>query len=681
MRFCSYSRQNLLSNKSNEELNVDQQQQYRQMQRQRARLSYFQSHGGPSSHGRSTSSGSCLPPPQRRHFLDSLQQHPQQQQQQQLQVPLHAAGGSSNNLNNSGGSGGAACSGGGRKRDWRDDAPLDHDDDLDVDDEESNENIMYRRRNRRRPQFAALRDEDTEHSNSSNLLNMNVNYGNSPLYQQRNKVPAKPTTSTVSLTPLQQRQLRFDFDLPTTQQYVPTSSGQYVLPDVPLDAPPTTYNLANTQETVTDESNVLEQSEETASEELNRNLLVNALKNDKFTTKFYESIKEDVYRRLEILFEQQQQQLQQQQSQQATREQQEQQINGMDLQPQQPPQQLYNEIRKTLNQGTTTSSLTNDRQENGLDNDNELSNAAAEATESRSETPLEMRLENDRPEDEEEQQQQQQQQQHIKASETNQMEHDQELGEAAAAAAAVPAINILEIHEEINASGVTIDSSSTTVDVTLQLTPDHELIEYIIKRIRNQTHNNTVINDSLLAEVSKLTATAAQNSAAHWVPNATSPLISPKRIYTKIKKMDMPRQRDEFLLWYRSYLEQLFVVEHPTTKCCKAKEKDNSSSSSNSRKQLNKRVRAQSQSQSQDSNNDADLAEADQKNQSSSNGGGGDVMDCENNENPEEEAGKGGSGGGDAAPGEVAEEDSVANRANGSVVLETVISTQDISLD
>lgn len=51
------------------------------------------------------------------------------------------------------------------------------------------------------------------------------------------------------------------------------------------------------------ENNEDEEDEEddTTSEEIKRNLLVNALKNDKFTTKFYESIKEDVFRRLESM--------------------------------------------------------------------------------------------------------------------------------------------------------------------------------------------------------------------------------------------------------------------------------------------------------------------------------------------------------------------------------------------
>lgn len=174
---------------------------------------------------------------------------------------------------------------------------------------------------------------------------------------------------------------------------------------------------------------------------------------------------------------------------------------------------------------------------------------------------------------------------------------------------------------------------AATPAASIELSPDHELIEYIIKRIRNQTHNNTIINDSLLAEVSKLTANAAQNSAASWTPNAASPLISPKRIYAKIKKMEMPRQRDEFLLWYRSYLEQLFVVEQPSTGSTpKIKSKEERVAPVSNKKQVNKRVRAQSHSQ--DSNNDADLAEADQKKVTLN---GGDT-ECENNENPDEEA-------------------------------------------
>lgn len=180
---------------------------------------------------------------------------------------------------------------------------------------------------------------------------------------------------------------------------------------------------------------------------------------------------------------------------------------------------------------------------------------------------------------------------------------------------------------------VVIDNEAAPVGDNIGVTPDHELIEYIIKRIRNQTHNNTIINDSLLAEVSKLTANAAQNSASNWTPNTTSPLISPKRIYAKIKKMEMPRQRDEFLLWYRTYLEQLFVLEQPSGSVGASKTNANleSDSDTQSKKQLNKRVRAQSHSQ--DSNNDADLAEADQKKVTLN----GDT-ECENNENPEEEA-------------------------------------------
>ncbi|EDW41392.1 uncharacterized protein LOC6605587 isoform X2 [Drosophila sechellia] len=551
--FRSHSRQNLLSNKSNEELNVDL-QQYR---RQRARPSYFQ----PPQLLPPTTRGGLTHQQQRRHFFES---------------PLTALHGSSsngsNNLNNSGSSG--------RKRDWRDDAAhiRDHDDE-DVDEvEENHDNVIFgsgRRRNRRRPQLSTLRDEEPEQASSSNL-NMNVNYGNSPLYQ-RNKVPAKPTTSTVSLTPLQQRHLRFDFELPA--HYMDYSE----LPQITLvDSTPTLGQEASPA----DESNAMEQTEETASEELNRNLLVNALKNDKFTTKFYESIKEDVYRRLETLFEQQQQQQQQQ--------------NQQLQQPQEP-----HGLRKALNQ-----------EENERTGD-------AEATESRSETPLEvmrLQLDNDRPEDEKGTP--------VKQLSVGNPQNGQHLDEMEDSASAVTSSSRAENEEKILEGKVEQASGSGSGPGTsIELAPDHELIEYIIKRIRNQTHNNTVINDSLLAEVSKLTATAAQNSTA------SSPLISPKRIYAKIKKMDIPRQRDEFLLWYRSYLEQLFVVEQPQDSC-KPKTKLAPSAASPA-KQKNQRVRKQSQSQSQDSNNDADLAEADQKNVSSS--GNGD-LECENNENPGEEA-------------------------------------------
>lgn len=96
----------------------------------------------------------------------------------------------------------------------------------------------------------------------------------------------------------------------------------------------------------------------------------------------------------------------------------------------------------------------------------------------------------------------------------------------------------------------------------------------------------------------------------------------------------MPRQRDEFLLWYRTYLEQLFVLEQPSGSVCTSKTNaklEIDTDTLNKTKQLNERVRAQSHSQ--DSSNDADLAEADQKKVTLN----GDT-ECENNENPDEEA-------------------------------------------
>lgn len=97
--------------------------------------------------------------------------------------------------------------------------------------------------------------------------------------------------------------------------------------------------------------------------------------------------------------------------------------------------------------------------------------------------------------------------------------------------------------------------------------------------------------------------------------------------------MEMPRQRDEFLLWYRTYLEQLFVLEQPSGsgRSSNTNAKQDIDPDTLNKKQLKKRIRAQSHSQ--DSNNDADLAEADQKKVTVN----GDT-ECENNENPDEEA-------------------------------------------
>ncbi|XP_017957944.1 putative uncharacterized protein DDB_G0271606 [Drosophila navojoa] len=605
--FRSYTRQNLLSNKSNEELNVEH--QYRQIQRQRQRPSYFQTHLPHTARG-STSSILLQQQQQQqqqqaqshRHFYETTPQQPQPQpQQQQQQQQQHLLNGSSsNNLNNSSSS----------NHDWRNNA---HGEEEDVEEEDNNDSSIFgssggRRRNRRRP-MPTLRNEETSlqelTAGSSNFFNMNVN---SPLYQ-RNKVPAKPTTSAVSLTPLQQRHLRFDFELPA--QYM-----DYELPEPQaMQAPPAApvYNVTAQESVVPEESNaVLEQgTEETASEELNRNLLVNALKNDKFTTKFYESIKEDVYRRLETLFEQQQQQQQQ-------------------LQQQLGEQQLYNEVhslRKTLNQGQAPSAPPAE---------NAVANESTEATESGTESPQAQSV-SDRPEDDNSLPLQ------VMATAAAAGAATASTSAAAAAAAAAEGASGAEYAEAAGVGPAPLDNDDQIIEVvierpgtppsaSLDLSPDHELIEYIIKRIRNQTHNNTIINDSLLAEVSKLTANAAQNSAASWTPNAVSPLISPKRFYAKIKKLDVPRQRDEFLLWYRTYLEQLFVVEQQSADTGSMPITKSKELKAHSKKQVNKRVRAQSNSQ--DSNNDADLAEADQKKVTLN---GGDT-ECENNENPEEEA-------------------------------------------
>ncbi|XP_030375591.1 uncharacterized protein LOC115624884 isoform X2 [Scaptodrosophila lebanonensis] len=545
--FRSYSRQNLLSinsNKNNEEPELEQQQLH-QLQ-QRGTYQHYQQ---------------LQPSHPRRHFHE---------------VHLH---GTSNNLNNSRSS-----------RDWRADT-----NNMDVEEDNNLDTIIFsddRRPNHRRL-LPNLRDADANaHQQvSSNSLNMNINYGNSPLYQ-RNKVPAKPTTSVVALTPLQQRHLRFNFDLlhqqhhPQNFDYVP----QFGIPMPEASIP--VYNLTNQEPSTADESNenVLEQAEDTASEELNRNLLVNALKNDKFTTKFYESIKEDVYRRLETLFEQQQQQ----------------------------KQGDMNCLQKALNQAQDQGANPNELLQNGklieaeLEMDSAI-NSTSENTGKGTEMGLPPYVENDKPEDENDP---------ANPMRNRDEEHSQTHFEE-------PSV---KNDEKLTKTIIEVSTPAPACMSPIEVRSDHELIKYIIKKIQHQTNNNTTINDAQLAEVSKLTVTAIQSSETGLagITAATRPVISPKRIYAKIKKMDIPRQRNEFLLWYEKYLEQMFLVERPSTsyfkpagqadlikKCPKAA----------SKKHPKELLRAQN-------SNDADLAEADQK--VSPNGQKSDV-ECENKEIPEEE--------------------------------------------
>ncbi|XP_036326233.1 uncharacterized protein LOC118739158 isoform X1 [Rhagoletis pomonella] len=124
--------------------------------------------------------------------------------------------------------------------------------------------------------------------------------------------------------------------------------------------------------------------------------------------------------------------------------------------------------------------------------------------------------------------------------------------------------------EAMNNSGAGGDAEAMSSSVSANnsaennLSPTHytDLIAYIITRIRNQTHPNTQINDTILVEIAKLTASTVQNFAPtlgnYQSLGTSSPHISPKKFYMKIKKLSVPRQRDEFLTWYENYLENHF---------------------------------------------------------------------------------------------------------------------------
>lgn len=128
--------------------------------------------------------------------------------------------------------------------------------------------------------------------------------------QQQQSLPRYQNTSTFPRQQQQQQHTPQFLNLPQTQ-----GRNHEFLLQVNEDDP--SYNFLNTsqqlpldfstssQNIIQSECNIQENNEDeeddTTSEEIKRNLLVNALKNDKFTTKFYESIKEDVFRRLESM--------------------------------------------------------------------------------------------------------------------------------------------------------------------------------------------------------------------------------------------------------------------------------------------------------------------------------------------------------------------------------------------
>ncbi|CAD7005525.1 uncharacterized protein LOC101456504 isoform X2 [Ceratitis capitata] len=239
-----------------------------------------------------------------------------------------------------------------------------------------------------------------------------------------------------------------------------------------------------------------------------------------------------------------------------------------------------------------------------------------------------------------------------------------------------------------NNSGAGGDAQSTVAGNNnmaannMHLTYYSELITYIITRIRNQTHTNTQINDTVLVEIAKLTACAVQKFTPTLVNykslSIASPAhISPKKFYMKIKKLAAPRQRDEFLQWYQNYLENLFPGARLEAEKRRADELRNASAGgvasgvelelprrcdklenqqqeqqrhAQQQKQLRQPQQQTTSESSNKDNNDEDLAEADQNSVNSSSNSSNIFLlpqatsstlalprekECENNENPD----------------------------------------------
>ncbi|XP_050337266.1 uncharacterized protein LOC126763623 isoform X1 [Bactrocera neohumeralis] len=222
--------------------------------------------------------------------------------------------------------------------------------------------------------------------------------------------------------------------------------------------------------------------------------------------------------------------------------------------------------------------------------------------------------------------------------------------------------------DAVNNSGAGGDAEampSSIVGSNTRPTYGTDLITYIITRIHNQTHVNTQINDTVLVEIAKLTACAVQKFAPMLVNHKTlptaSPHISPKKFYMRIKKLCAPRQRDEFLQWYRNYLEGIFPGARSEGEWRQGDDLSMSGTSEassaslelprNRNKMANQQQTQQQQgtSNSNKENNDEDLAEADQNSANSSNNTSNTLFDntfatntlmheneLENKENPDD---------------------------------------------
>ncbi|XP_055905703.1 uncharacterized protein LOC129941160 isoform X2 [Eupeodes corollae] len=339
---------------------------------------------------------------------------------------------------------------------------------------------------------------DVFESNESaqDLRNMNLNFGNN----EPNKVAVKPSSLR---RPPMNRRLRPTQSGPAA--FVEQQQAQQPELGGDLLSPGLFSGVMHSLDTAMDDT----------SDEIKRNLLVNALKSEKFTTKFYESLKEDVFRRIETLLrakDGEQQflaQLYRDYNIASTRD---------------PLRKLYlNEVRSLSRPTEDLNETESNNGENEDDDEDEDDEEGAQALDNHN------------------------------ILNNNNNEAQNALG--------LNAKDMKLLADKFVSSSTAGPSTST--DQTVQC-PDYELIHYIIARIHEDTQPSSVINDALLVDIAKLTATAIQNYAIvkcrHKEIIEARLHISPKKIYTKLKGKSFPRDRDGFLMWYQRYLETMLFV-------------------------------------------------------------------------------------------------------------------------
>lgn len=77
----------------------------------------------------------------------------------------------------------------------------------------------------------------------------------------------------------------------------------------------------------------------------------------------------------------------------------------------------------------------------------------------------------------------------------------------------------------------------------------------IIKRVKEQYNTYDMFDDKTLLEISKLTSGIIERFRHE---NSTDKILTPKQIYSQMKKCDFIRRKDSFFNWLRNYLNNLF---------------------------------------------------------------------------------------------------------------------------